>query len=56
MDCYGIPEQVKAQACKDAIMAHVNPQHYKDDHSFIHYDGLYHYEGILWYLKDDRSN
>ena len=47
----------KAQAIKDATMAHFIAQNYKVDHTFIHYNGAYHsdnYEGILWYLK--RSN
>lgn len=44
----------KAQAIKDATMAHFITQNYKANHLFIHYNGAYHsdnYEGILWYLK-----
>lgn len=44
----------KAQAIKDATMAHFIMQHYKPGSLFIHYHGAYHsenYEGILWYLK-----
>jgi len=47
----------KAQAIKDATMAHFIAKNYKTNHTFIHYNGAYHsdnYEGILWYLK--RSN
>lgn len=44
----------KAQAIKDATMAHFMMQHYTPGSLFIHYHGAYHsenYEGILWYLK-----
>ncbi len=43
----------KAQAIKDATMAHFIAQNY-DNTKFIHFNGSYHsdnYEGILWYLK-----
>jgi len=48
----------KAQAIKDATMAHFIAQNYKPNHLFIHYNGTYHsdnYEGILWYLKRNQS-
>ena len=51
---HGSPELVKAQAMKDATMAHFILKNYKEDHQIIHYNGAYHsdyYEGILWYLK-----
>lgn len=44
----------KAQAIKDATMAHFILQYYKPGSLFIHYNGSYHtenYEGINWYLK-----
>lgn len=43
----------KAQAIKDATMAHFIMQHFVPGKLFIHYHGAYHsenYEGILWYL------
>lgn len=51
---HGSPELVKAQAMKDATMAHFILTNYVDGALFIHYNGAYHsdfYEGILWYLK-----
>ncbi|MDP4261017.1 MAG: ChaN family lipoprotein [Bacteroidota bacterium] len=47
----------KAQAIKDATMAHFILQYYKPGSLFIHYNGSYHcenYEGILWYLQKQR--
>lgn len=47
----------KAQAIKDATMAHFILQHYKPGSLFIHYNGAYHsdnYEGIGWYLKQKQ--
>lgn len=44
----------KAQALKDATMAHFILQYYKPGSLFIHYNGSYHsenHEGICWYLK-----
>ena len=44
----------KAQAIKDATMAHFISRHYIPGKLFVHYHGTYHtdnYEGILWYLK-----
>jgi uncharacterized iron-regulated protein len=44
----------KAQAIKDATMAHFILQNYEEGKVFIHYHGTYHtdnFEGILWYLK-----
>lgn len=44
----------KAQAIKDATMAHFIHQHFVPGKLFIHYHGTYHsdnYEGILWYLR-----
>lgn len=59
MGDHGSPELVKAQAVKDATMAHFILKNYKSDHLFIHYNGSYHsdyYEGILWYLKRERKD
>ncbi len=47
----------KAQAIKDATMAYFILQYYKTGSLFIHFNGSYHsdnYEGILWYLKNQR--
>ncbi len=47
----------KAQAIKDATMAHNILKNYVDGSLFIHYNGAYHsdnYEGILWYLMRER--
>lgn len=44
----------KAQAIKDATMAHFILQNRESDKLFIHYNGTYHsdfFEGIGWYLK-----
>lgn len=44
----------KAQALKDATMAHAILQHHKSGSLFIHYNGAYHsdnFEGIVWYLR-----
>jgi len=59
MGDHGTPELVMAQATKDATMAHFILKNYQQDHVFIHYNGAYHsdsYEGILWYLKKQRSD
>ncbi len=44
----------KAQALKDATMAHFIAVNFIPDHLFIHFNGAYHTdnrEGIIWYLK-----
>ncbi|MGQ3015421.1 MAG: ChaN family lipoprotein [Flavobacteriales bacterium] len=44
----------RAQAIKDATMAHHISRNLKEGYSLIHYNGAYHsnnYEGIVWYLK-----
>lgn len=49
----------KSQAIKDATMAHFILKNYTDGNFFIHYHGSYHtdnYEGILWYLKQQRPD
>ena len=43
----------KAQAIKDATMAHFILENHENGNTFIHYHGTYHsnnYEGIMWYL------
>lgn len=47
----------KAQAIKDATMAHFILSNYKADDLFIHYNGTYHSEnneGILWYMHQQQ--
>jgi len=47
----------KAQAIKDATMAHFILKNFHADNVFIHFHGTYHsnnYEGIVWYLKQYR--
>lgn len=44
---------VKAQALKDATMAHFILQNFEPGKVFVHYHGSFHsdfYEGIMWYL------
>jgi len=56
---HGSPNLPKAQAIKDATMAHFIIKHFKQGQIFIHYNGAFHsdnYEGILWYLKDKRPD
>lgn len=56
---HGTIDLVKAQAMKDATMAHFILTNFKQNHLFIHYNGAYHsdfYEGILWYLKKQQAN
>jgi uncharacterized iron-regulated protein len=57
MGKHGSPKLVKAQAIKDATMAHFILKNFKDDQLFVHYNGAYHsdfHEGILWYLKKEQ--
>ncbi len=49
----------KAQAIKDATMAHFVNVNLKKDYTFIHYEGAYHsdkYQGIIYYLNQYRPN
>ena len=44
----------KAQASKDATMAHFISRNWESGKTFIHFNASYHsdnYEGILWYLR-----
>jgi len=48
----------KAQALKDATMAHFILKNLKKGQTLIHYNGTYHsnnFEGIGWYLKQKRK-
>ncbi|HZH86289.1 MAG TPA: ChaN family lipoprotein [Brumimicrobium sp.] len=55
MSDHSTPNFPKAQAIKDATMAHFIYEHFKSTSSqFIHFNGDYHsknFEGIYWYLK-----
>lgn len=49
----------KAQAIKDATMAHFILKNYRKGSTFIHFNGTYHsdnFEGIAWYLKQANPN
>ena len=49
----------KAQAAKDATMAHFIVQNIEPDHTFIHFEGAYHsdkYQGIIYYLNQYKPN
>lgn len=50
---------VKAQAIKDATMAHFILENYKTGSTFLHYNGAFHsdfHEGILWYLQQQKPD
>ncbi|MBL6956380.1 MAG: ChaN family lipoprotein [Chlorobium phaeobacteroides] len=52
---HGTPELVRAQALKDATMAHFILLNYRPGHTFLHLNGSYHsdfYEGIVFYLRE----
>lgn len=54
MKGHGSANLPKAQASKDATMAHFILKYFVPGSLFIHYNGSYHsenYEGIVWYLK-----
>lgn len=54
MGDHGTPELVKAQAIKDATMAHFILTNLKEGSTFLHLNGAYHsdfHEGIVWYLQ-----
>ena len=47
----------KAQAIKDATMAHFILKNWKKGSTFIHYNGAFHsnnFEGIIWHLKQQK--
>jgi hypothetical protein len=48
----------KAQAIKDATMAHFILENYQEGMHFIHLNGSYHsdnYDGIIWYINQYRE-
>ena len=53
------PNMPKAQAIKDATMAHFIVKNLQPNSVFLHYNGTYHsdnFEGISWYLKKSKSD
>jgi uncharacterized iron-regulated protein len=53
------PNMPKAQALKDATMAHFLFSNWTPGSLFIHYNGSYHseyHEGISWYLKRYKAD
>lgn len=59
MGDHGGPNIPKAQASKDATMAHFILKYYNPGSLFIHYNGSYHsenYEGIGWYLRQQKPD
>lgn len=58
MGGHGSLNLVKAQAIKDATMAHFILANIKAGDLFIHYNGAYHsnnYEGIMWYIQQQHK-
>ena len=56
---HGTPNMVKAQASKDATMAHFILKYFVPGNLFIHYNGSYHsdnHDGIVWYLQQARPD
>lgn len=54
---HGTANMPKAQAIKDATMAHFILKYFVAGSLFIHYNGSYHsenHDGIVWYLKQAR--
>jgi len=59
MGDHGSVDMVKAQAIKDATMAHFIHLNLKENQLFYHINGSYHsdfHQGILWYLKRLNPN
>ena len=59
MGDHGSVDMVKAQAIKDATMAHFINLNLKENQIFYHINGSYHsdfHQGILWYLKRLNPN
>ena len=57
-DGHGSPELQKAQAIKDATMAHFILQNHRPGHTFLHLNGAYHsdfFEGIVFYLREQND-
>lgn len=59
MGGHGGSNMPKAQATKDATMAHFILKNHKEGAMSIHYNGAFHsdfYDGILWYLKQGKPD
>ena len=59
MGGHGSADIVKAQAIKDATMAHFISKNFKEKSVFLHLNGAYHsdfFQGILWYLMKIKPN
>ena len=57
MGGHGGTNMPKAQATKDATMAHFILKNHKDGGLSLHFNGAFHsdfYDGILWYLKQEK--
>ena len=53
------PNLPKAQAAKDATMAHFILKNWEKGETFLHYHGSYHsdnYQSIVWYLKQQNPD
>ncbi|MCF8369803.1 MAG: ChaN family lipoprotein [Bacteroidales bacterium] len=53
------PNIPKAQAIKDATMAHFILENWEPGKTFLHYNGSYHsddYEGIVWWIKQAKPD
>lgn len=56
---HGTPDLVKAQAIKDATMAHFILSNYTVGHTFLHFNGVYHsdfHQGIVTYLQQQNDS
>ncbi len=56
---HGNPNLPKAQAIKDATMAHFILKYFKKNKIFLHFNGAFHsdyHEGIVWYVKEKKKN
>jgi uncharacterized iron-regulated protein len=59
MGVHATANMPKAQASKDATMAHFILSNHTSGALFLHYNGAYHsdnYDGINWYLKQRKPN
>lgn len=59
MGVHATENMPKAQASKDATMAHFILTNHTSGSLFLHYNGAYHsdnYDGINWYLKQQKPN
>lgn len=57
MEGHGGENLPKAQAIKDATMAHFILKNKKPNATFLHYNGTYHsnhFQGIMWYLQQQN--